>query len=302
MKKNYFLATLIFSLSLFCQAQIIDDDFESYNLGPLLPTAHWTNWSQNPAPSNNAENIVISSTYANSGTKSGYIGNNNIQDAILLLGNLTSGLYTLEFNMYVPSGSEGYFNIQGTIPGGALAGVFNSGNIHFNRDLATPGVGIDDATAVPFNFPHDTWFPVRIDFDLDSASHTYQMTINGVVANAVPTDFQADSTLGGIDFYSVNAGHNAYYDDIYFDVTSLSVEDFEKDDISYYPNPVSNYLNIESKKVINSVTVYNILGKEVLKSEPNAVSPKVDMSILPTGPYLVRIKSDNGTKTIKIIK
>ena len=302
MRKNYLFTVFFCALATVCNAQLIDDDFESYNLGPLLPTAHWTNWSQNPAPSNNAENIIISSTYANSGTKSGYIGNNAIQDAVLLLGNLTSGLYTLEFNMYVPSGSEGYFNIQGTIPNGALTGVFNSGNIYFNKDLANPGVGIDEATAVPFNFPHDTWFPVKIDFDLDAVSHTYQMTINGVVANAVPTDFQADSTLGGIDFYSVSTGHNAYYDDIYFDVTSLSVDEFTKDDISYYPNPVSDYLNIESKKVINNVTVYNILGKVVLQSEPHSVSPKIDMSQLPTGPYVVRIKSEYGEKTVKIIK
>ena len=39
------------------------------------------------------------------------------------------------------SGNSGYFNIQGTIPGGALTGVFNSGNITFNRNNASPGTG-----------------------------------------------------------------------------------------------------------------------------------------------------------------
>ena len=71
-------------------------------LGLCYPTAHWTNWSQNASPSGIAENIVVTTAQAASGTKSGTIGNGGIQDAYLFLGNLSSGQYTSEFNMYVP--------------------------------------------------------------------------------------------------------------------------------------------------------------------------------------------------------
>lgn len=302
MKKIYILALLIFASSFYSNAQIISDDFESYALGPLFPTAHWTNWSQDPSPANNAENLIISNSFAVSGTQSGNIGNNTIQDAILLLGNLSSGLYTLEFKMYVPTGSEGYFNIQGTIPAGALAGVFNSGNIHFNRDQTMPGVGLDDATAYTWTFPHDTWFDVEINFDLDAGVPTYQMFINGTAAHTAPAEFQAEIVLGGLDFFSVNAGHNAYYDDLLFDVTSLSVDEFAKDIFSVYPNPVKDILNFNSVARIDAVSIFNILGKKVLEVQPGKVSPKVDMRHLPSGVYLMTVTIGDTSKTIKIIK
>ncbi|WP_250432844.1 T9SS type A sorting domain-containing protein [Hanstruepera flava] len=302
MNKNYFFTVLFTLLALTGFSQIIDDDFESYNLGPFLPTAHWTNWSQNPSPSNNAENIIISDTQASSGTKSGFIGNGGIQDAILLLGNLSSGQYTLEFNMYVPSGSEGYFNIQGTIPGGALSGIWNSGDIYFNQGNAAPGVGIDLATNVTFNFPHDVWFPVSIAFDLDSPSHTYQMTINGTVANPIPTDFQSDPILGGIDFYSASSSTTAFYDDIVFDVTSLSVDEFSKEEVSVYPNPVLDRLNIESTSPVTSISIYNILGKKVKEIQSDNPIKEIDMTSLSNGIYLIKVSAENKTQTIKVIK
>lgn len=302
MKKNY-IFTAVFSILAWAGfSQIIDDDFESYNAGPLLPTAHWTNWSQNSAPSNNAENLIISTAQASSGTKSGFIGNGGVQDAILLFGNLSSGQYLLEFNMYVPSGSEGYFNIQGTIPAGALSGIWNSGDIYFNQSNAAPGVGIDLATNVTFSFPHDVWFPVSIAFDLDAASHTYQMTINGTVANPTPTDFQSDPILGGIDFFSASGSTTAFYDDIVFDTTNLSVDEFSKNTISVSPNPVVNTLNIKSTTPVSSISVYNILGKEVLHVQSQHTINDIDMRSLSKGIYLVKITADNKTQTIKVIK
>ena len=79
---------------------------------------------QDPAGSP-AENIIVSDDFAASGTKSGFIGpGQGPQDALLYLGNETTGDYTLRWNMYVPSGNEGYFNVQGTIPAsGPITGI-----------------------------------------------------------------------------------------------------------------------------------------------------------------------------------
>lgn len=300
MKKSYFLTFVILIFAFNSNAQIIDDDFESYALGFLVPTAHWSNWSQSTGSS--SENIIISNTFASSGTQSGFIGNSEIQDALLLLGNLTSGLYTLEFKMYVPSGNSGYFNIQGTIPGGILAGVFNSGDIYFNQDNANPGVGVDLANdTVTFNFPHDTWFTVTIDFNLDLGVPTYQIFIDGTPIDPTPYSFQDDATLGAIDFFSASATHSAYYDDFLFD-NSLSVEEFSLDSFSVYPNPVNDILNINSRANVNSITIYNVLGKTILESTPNKISPSIDMSALPSGIYLVKVVIGENSKTIKVIK
>jgi len=85
--------------------------------------------------------------------------------------------------------------------------------------------------------------------------------------------------------------------------STVSVSDFASPDaFTFYPNPVSNMLNIKAQNNINNVAVYNMLGQEVLRTAPNAVVSEVDMSSLQTGAYFVKVTIENATKTIKVIK
>ncbi|WP_104736102.1 T9SS type A sorting domain-containing protein [Hanstruepera ponticola] len=85
---------------------------------------------------------------------------------------------------------------------------------------------------------------------------------------------------------------------------TLSTEDFLFNDklFTYYPNPVSNNLTIQAQKNIQNVTVYNMLGQEVLNNIPNTVESTVDMSNLKTGAYFVKVTIDNKTETIRVIR
>lgn len=294
------MAVAFAALSFSGSAQIIDDNFEFYNLGDMgsQNPAVWSNWSQDPSSS--AENIIVSDAITIE-TQSGLIGDSGAQDALLLLGNLTSGDYTLVFEMYVPDGNEGYFNVQGEIPAaGALAGVWNSGDIYFNEGGANPGVGTDAASGDTWDFPHDEWFTVQIYFDVDNL--TYQMKINGTDAHAAPVAFQTDGTLGAMDLFSASAAHTAYYDNILFVDGQLGADDFSTDVFSVYPNPVKDVLNINSAVAVDAIAVFDVLGKQVLAAQPGAISPSIDMSSLQSGAYLVQVTIGNATKTVKVIK
>lgn len=300
MKKIYLLLITLAFISFDSNAQLIEDDFEFYVAGPIgnqNPNV-WRTWSGTPSADEDLE--VVFGT-ANSGDQSGFIGNNGIQDVILQLGNRTTGFYTLQFQMFLPAGSTGYFNIQGEVPAGPLAGVFNSGNIFFNESGATPGVGEEDgANAVVFTYPEETWFPVTIEFDVDNT--TYQMSIDGNLVHATPAGFNADNTLGGIDFFSLNGNTSYFVDDVLFVEGTLSSTDFEGNTFKVYPNPVVNVLNIQSNEAVSKVAVYNVLGQNVYSKTPNAISPKVDMSTFKSGVYFVEVTIGNSTKTVKVIK
>jgi len=59
---------------------------------------------------------LISDDYALSGTKSVNVVADN--DLILIMDDYYTGCYAFEFNMYVPTGYCGYFNLQKTsVPG-----------------------------------------------------------------------------------------------------------------------------------------------------------------------------------------
>ncbi|WP_299886210.1 fibronectin type III domain-containing protein [uncultured Lacinutrix sp.] len=71
---------------------------------------------------------------------------------------------------------------------------------------------------------------------------------------------------------------------------------------SYYPNPVNNTLILNAQTKITNVTVFNILGQEVIRNTPNRISSDIDMSHLQSGSYFVKVTVGNVTETVWVIK
>ncbi|MGI9594043.1 MAG: T9SS type A sorting domain-containing protein, partial [Patiriisocius sp.] len=84
--------------------------------------------------------------------------------------------------------------------------------------------------------------------------------------------------------------------------TVLGTNDFDTSSISSYPNPVASELNIQSKELITSVSIFSILGQEVLNLPAGSLNITVDMSTLFPGVYLANIATERGSKTQKVIK
>ncbi len=130
------------------------------------------------------------------------------------------------------------------------------------------------------------------------------LTVPGALA-AFEVDF---TNYTGTDSYialRLKAGASPFVsmfvDDIVW-ATALGSSTFDKDAFSYYPNPVNDILNLAYDKNITNVTVYNVLGQEIMiKNNASNVS-QIDMSSLASGTYLVKVTSDNAEKTIKVIK
>lgn len=83
---------------------------------------------------------------------------------------------------------------------------------------------------------------------------------------------------------------------------SLSTNIFDTNDFSYYPNPVKNTLNLSFNQEISNVEIYNLLGQKVNANSVGANQGQVDMSNLSNGVYLVKVFSNNQSKTIRVIK
>ena len=84
--------------------------------------------------------------------------------------------------------------------------------------------------------------------------------------------------------------------------TTLATSGFENATFSYYPNPVRDILNLSYNKNITNVTVFNLLGQEVITKPVNSNLSNIDMSHLSKGAYMVKVTADNQIKTIKVVK
>ncbi len=85
-------------------------------------------------------------------------------------------------------------------------------------------------------------------------------------------------------------------------LTTLSIKNqaFAANELSVYPNAVTDYLNIESAVADKfEVMVFDMLGKVVTKAN---VTNKLDMSALATGLYIVKIGAGNKASSFKIAK
>lgn len=83
---------------------------------------------------------------------------------------------------------------------------------------------------------------------------------------------------------------------------TLSNEAFDISSI-FISNPVSNELSIKGLgSNVKHVSIFSLLGQEVLSNDVNSQSVNLDVSALDRGMYLVKLSSDKGSFTKKIVK
>jgi hypothetical protein len=73
---------------------------------------------------------------------------------------------------------------------------------------------------------------------------------------------------------------------------------------SLYPNPSSGEFTLSSSQhIVSSVALYNVLGEKVMdKNAIRSNEVKLDVSQLPSGIYFVKIFTEKGVLTKKLMK
>lgn len=85
------------------------------------------------------------------------------------------------------------------------------------------------------------------------------------------------------------------------DVTTVSTTTLIIDKLKLYPNPTRDgFFNLTFDGVINSITVLDMLGREV-PVDADITTGSVDASMLNNGRYMVRVETNKGTKVTEII-
>lgn len=121
----------------------------------------------------------------------------------------------------------------------------------------------------------------------DAILGDHLIKINGKNYNAAPATTSVWGTVLNVPVEIVAAG-------------SLSTKDHNAFQFAVYPNPAKEYLNIQTKENITSAEVINVLGQSVMKL--NSVEESLNISSLTRGMYILKLVSDRGISTKRIIK
>lgn len=128
-----------------------------------------------------------------------------------------------------------------------------------------------------------------------------------------PDDFGGQDALGlslngwplgsASQWNDVDHNNTLYY--VVEHSTILGIEDIEFDNkIKLYPNPVKDFLTIETNGIeIREIVILNSLGQTLrsINTKGNLTTEEIDLSFLNSGIYFIRISSKNGKSTIKKI-
>lgn len=115
----------------------------------------------------------------------------------------------------------------------------------------------------------------------------YGFNVVGRNANPDPSFDAAYDALGGVVITQA----------------TLSLDNFEKDSFSLFPNPVNNFLNIDGgQRLIQNLELYDLAGRLIKSQQPGISSLTVDLSDVNAGVYLLKLQTDQSVVTKKLIK
>ena len=186
------------------------------------------------------------------------------------------------------------------------------------------GSGMNDG--VWYTFTTTAAGTVNIDITNVSSAFNVEVAVySGTCSNLICTDYKDTAATGagaseslsvavdGGNQYWVNVGSNSDINNETegaFKITlsleagaTLGVKELEtKLNVNLYPNPTNGILNMNYKGVIDVVHVFNLLGQKVESIIPNRITPQIDMSNLPSGMYVVEIRSQDKKGSYRVIK
>ena len=196
-------------------------------------------------------------------------------------------------------------------------------NVVYNNGIYLKTVSLNNVMGSQSKLPFNTWvtFITYLDYNNKKCilKHLY---FNTVTAG----DFLADKTSVNLieDFkplvllldFAVADENNITlltnkYDNIKITALKevpphvLSAENFLAEKFNLYPNPATNVVNITNSEnmLVQQIAVYDTAGK-LIKTENYNNQPEIQLNIehLPSGTYMLHIKTNEGTAVKKLVK
>ena len=109
--------------------------------------------------------------------------------------------------------------------------------------------------------------------------------------------------VAGVTYYATQT-INGYESTSAFEITIQFLDNntFAFKDLKFNPNPVRDVLNIQSKDLIEDVTVFNIMGQKIQQQNFDSFDLTLQLSQLKAGNYFVKLESENKMQVIQVVK
>ncbi|QOD61313.1 T9SS type A sorting domain-containing protein [Polaribacter haliotis] len=235
--------------------------------------------------SNATQNIkVINSTF----TANTYISAGNSESTVLNASTGSGGMVNLETSNSIYYGnfsnSNSFLKSLGnsTSQSNANLKAYNC----IAQDFMNKVAGTNKANIIANN-PEFTDISLK-DFTLSSTSPAIDSGDNTKLPASITKDI-----LGNERIFNTTIDMGAF--EFGSSPLSLNNVDLLENKITIFPNPANNFINIKTDSNTILVRMFNLLGKQVLKTD----AKNIDISNLRKGIYLLKITTENGKQIIR---
>jgi len=143
-----------------------------------------------------------------------------------------------------------------------------------------------------------TWITIElsmseIDFIIENGTNTVAEVLADVsdirIVSSENGSFRGDSVAGTL-----------HIDNIEAIAILIGFDDNQLEEVSVFPNPVSDILNINGADLISNYAIYNVVGQ--LVENGNMISDQLEVASLNDGVYILELSNETGSRTIKFVK
>ena len=182
---------------------------------------------------------------------------------------------------------ETILGITGSDFFGTAVDINNDGSI-----IAASSLTLENGNVRIFKFEDGAWLQ-QGDFILGESE-------NVQVGRSLSLNADGSIIAAGTQFNDGNgqsAGHVRVFEN-----TVLSTDHFNQNQVSIYPNPIQDFVKINSDLSIIELSVYNELGQIIKVLNPQNTMVELDFSNQPDGIYFFKIQTFESIETFKILK
>lgn len=242
--------------------------------------------------------------------------------------------YIQDFNITQTTSSNPFCQIQWKqISGysGILNDIYPNGNLNLNCNptagsaddvVLSRGINLTQGTTYNISYKYSNTeqnqIPVSLNFstglDENISTHTILKsyspnTNNGISYNTnyITENLQFTPITSGTYYFgfSTISGLTSGY--LHFDdfsvTTTLNTSEFNMDNIKIYPNPTDNILFIDTtEKQINKIEIFDLQSRLLQTINENKDKYQIDISNYTSATYLLKITTDKGSQSVKILK
>jgi N-acetylneuraminic acid mutarotase len=179
-----------------------------------------------------------------------------------------------------------------SMPGTAVMGAVS----FVIKDLAFVGTGYNLSSRVN-------------DFYAFDAAKNSWTKADSIPSNLLVRHEAIGFSINNIGYVCTGSGESLTLEDLWaynpYNLAGTGKKLSKNSSIKTYPNPITDFLSIEcsAEEKVVEFEVFNLAGQRLLESKSNTSElSKIDLSNLNSGIYLLKIKTSEGSNTLRIEK